>query len=287
MKKYRIAGLLLGIDAKEQFLHKELQDFEVECEEKTDIQVGISVQQDKRDYPKKAVITAKLLQVYEEAERYVVRYEASDCVECYILEKGSRKAHIYLKSEKVVCHTEIMYSIRDSFFFYMQQLGRVAVHSASIVYQGKAWLFSAPAGTGKSTHVQLWKRNEYPVEDFNGDISACYMDNNGQAVAAGLPWCGTSGLYRNDTVPLGGILFLERSCHNEAYATKTMEGVLRLTARCLTPAWSEGQMDRNVNLAMELVKHCTMGVLYCTPQEQAAEVAKEFIDKILEINEKC
>ena len=77
MKKYRIAGLLLGIDAKEQFLHRELQDFEVESEEKPDIWVGISVQQDKRVYPEKVVISAKLLQVYEEAERYVVNLRVS------------------------------------------------------------------------------------------------------------------------------------------------------------------------------------------------------------------
>lgn len=34
---------------------------------------------------------------------------------------------------------------------------RFLMHGASISYEGKAFLFTAPSGTGKSTHIRLWK----------------------------------------------------------------------------------------------------------------------------------
>ena len=36
--------------------------------------------------------------------------------------------------------------------------GMFALHSASLLYLEKAWLFSGPSGMGKSTHTALWKK---------------------------------------------------------------------------------------------------------------------------------
>ena len=32
------------------------------------------------------------------------------------------------------------------------------MHGATIEYKGKAYIFTAPSGTGKSTHIGLWKK---------------------------------------------------------------------------------------------------------------------------------
>ena len=36
------------------------------------------------------------------------------------------------------------------------------LHSSAVVYEEKGYLFSAPSGTGKSTHTQLW------LKEFEG-----------------------------------------------------------------------------------------------------------------------
>ena len=40
----------------------------------------------------------------------------------------------------------------------LPQKNCVLFHGASISYQGQAYLFAAPSGTGKSTHIRLWKK---------------------------------------------------------------------------------------------------------------------------------
>ncbi|KAB5607392.1 hypothetical protein [Bifidobacterium jacchi] len=36
-------------------------------------------------------------------------------------------------------------------------LHRVVFHGATISFAGRAWLFTAPSGTGKTTHIRLWR----------------------------------------------------------------------------------------------------------------------------------
>ena len=48
--------------------------------------------------------------------------------------------------------------------------GAFLVHGAAIAYGGKAYLFTAPSGTGKTTHISLWKKYlGDDVQIVNGD----------------------------------------------------------------------------------------------------------------------
>ena len=59
---------------------------------------------------------------------------------------------------------------REMFILACVSRDRLAIHSAAIIYDDKAYLFSAPSGTGKSTHANLWK-DEYDCEILNGDVA--------------------------------------------------------------------------------------------------------------------
>ena len=45
-------------------------------------------------------------------------------------------------------------------YFYKQivNFNGIMIHSSAVVMDGKAYLFTAPCGTGKSTHIALWKK---------------------------------------------------------------------------------------------------------------------------------
>lgn len=284
MNYYRIAGLLLGIDAR-QPLQPELENFRAEAAQ-PDVAVSFSEEAYKGKYPEKALLTAPMITVYETADRYIIKYNQPSWIECYNAAKNTRTTTIYLMDPLRPADelnedgkNEIMYSIRDTFFFHIQKAGYIAVHSASFIYGGKAWLFSAPSGTGKSTHVDLWKQAGYGIEMLNGDVAVCFV-KDGVAYVAGLPWYGTSGIYKNCIIPLGGILFLERSCHNQIGRLNAFESIIRLNARCLTPNWNQELMGMNLNTIKGLEPFTAMGVLYCRPDMEAAMIAKEFIDSI-------
>lgn len=290
---YCIAGLTLLIDADERYLQMELEEFALMAdsdERKGGPDVTISVLEEEYggNLQGKVILKGSLLTIKEGEDFFLVTYNVPTCVSCYVLSKSKKSAIIYLTKEEVNHETpqnteqleELKYAIRDSFFYYLQQYGRIVVHSASIVYHEKAWLFSAPSGTGKSTHVELWKKSGLKVKDLNGDICVCYVDESGNAMAAGIPWCGTSGIYVNQTVPLGGIIFLQQSCSDIAMPLSNLLGTLHLLARCVTPSWTQKQADLNATIAEKIALKVHLGILYCTKEDSAAVVSKEYIDKL-------
>lgn len=290
---YSIAGITLQIDADERYLQKELKEFALSAispvnEVKPDVIISVSEETYSGEMEGRELLRGSLLTVSEQDRFFLVAFNKPTCVACYELSKSINRAVIYLTDTYANRDTdrnademeELKYSIRDAFFFYLQKYERIVVHSASFVYHDVAWLFSAPSGTGKSTHVELWKKNGVKVQDLNGDLAVCYMDANKNAVAAGIPWCGTSGIYVNRIVPLGGIIFLQRSNTDLIVPLSGLQGTLHLLARCVTPSWTNRQADLNVTIAEKIASKAHLAILYCTKKDSAANVSKEYIDKI-------
>ncbi len=88
------------------------------------------------------------------------------------------------------------------------------LHGSTVAVDGRAYLFTARCGTGKSTHTRLWCR-------VFGDRAVMVNDDKpflkitGDGVwACGSPWSGKHGLDTNIAVPLAGICILERGQEN-------------------------------------------------------------------------
>jgi hypothetical protein len=86
------------------------------------------------------------------------------------------------------------------------------LHSSGVCVDGYAYLFSADPGTGKSTHTGLWQ--EYFGEDkaliINDDKPAIRLVDD-ELFAYGTPWSGKTDKNLNMRVPVGAIVFIERS----------------------------------------------------------------------------
>lgn len=87
------------------------------------------------------------------------------------------------------------------------------IHGAAIAYDGGAYLFCAPSGTGKTTHIRLWLENLPEAYVVNGDKPFLRLTENGVLVC-GSPWCGKENLGTNTMVPLKAVIFMERSERN-------------------------------------------------------------------------
>ena len=181
---------------------------------------------------------------------------------------------------------EIVQSVRDGIFSALRSVAIVAlaqkqgltIHSCTIIWNGKGVLFSAPSGTGKSTHAQLWKQL-YNTSILDGDVTACRMVN-GIPIVYGLPWCGTSGEFINRNVPLRAIVFLEQAKENSIKKLDLRETVIRLTARSFLLPWNNELMNQYLDIVQEIAENTDCYLLNCLPDSDAVELVK----KCLEMN---
>lgn len=97
---------------------------------------------------------------------------------------------------------------------FIEKRGGILMHGAVIGFDGYAYMFTAPSGTGKTTHIMQWKKLYGDrVSVINGD-KPILRDIGGQFMAYGTPWCGKEKLSVNTKAPLKGIALLSRAEEN-------------------------------------------------------------------------
>lgn len=174
---------------------------------------------------------------------------------------------------------KLFHAVRLCFLYLTQLHGMAAIHSASILYRGRAWLFSGPSGTGKSTHTNLW-HDMLNVPLINGDLNLIAVKDHVPTVP-GIPWCGTSGIFDASEHPLGGILLLSQApCDRIEELTDDKKRLL-ISQRFISPFWSEEMMNSNLALADRLSENILICRLHCTPKRTAVDTAKAEIDTYL------
>ena len=86
------------------------------------------------------------------------------------------------------------------------------IHGAVLALHDQAYLFTAPSGIGKSTHVETWLKHCPDAYVINGDKPFLrFFDNGAAPLACGSPWAGKENAYTNVTVPLKSIIIMERA----------------------------------------------------------------------------
>ena len=104
------------------------------------------------------------------------------------------------------------------------------MHGAVVAYKEKAYIFTAPSGTGKTTHVRKWLDNLPDAFVVNGDKP--FIITGDTPMACGSPWCGKERWQTNTQVPLAAIVLMERGEENEIREISFKEafpGLLRQT----------------------------------------------------------
>ena len=95
-------------------------------------------------------------------------------------------------------------------------LHRCLFHAAALVWHGKAWLFAADSGVGKSTQIRHWKElYGDQVQILNGDKPILSFDEDARIMVHPSPWKGKE-VWGDDSLsaPLGGLILLKQGDHN-------------------------------------------------------------------------
>ena len=154
------------------------------------------------------------------------------------------------------------------------QHNRLLIHGASISYKDKAYLFCAPSGTGKSTHIQLWK--EFLGNDVgivNGDKPFVSLENN-VPIIYGTPWAGKENWHRNCSYPLDGVCFLKRGTQNKIRKLESFECLTLLMKQVYIPKDSISA-GKTLDLIDKLIKQVPFYLLECNISEDAVKCSFE------------
>ena len=148
----------------------------------------------------------------------------------------------------------------------LRGFGFFLLHGSTLAMDGKAYLFTAKCGTGKSTHTRLWRQVFGDrVTMLNDDKPFLERTETGITVW-GSPWSGKHGLDTNISAPLAGVCVLERGTENQIRPLNPAEALPLL----------RHQADEKDRIFLEsLVKTVPLWRMQCTKDPAAAHVAWE------------
>ena len=147
------------------------------------------------------------------------------------------------------------------------------LHSSGVVVDNYAYLFSADPGTGKSTHTDLWVKyfGNDRAKIINDDKPAIRMIND-KIYVYGTPWSGKTDQNINMKVPLGAIVFLERSEDNWVKEIEPKEAIPLILQQTIRPREPEVMIELldMLDIVLRRVKLYRLG---CNISEEAVKVS--------------
>ena len=146
------------------------------------------------------------------------------------------------------------------------------LHGSALCMDGEAYIFTAPSGTGKSTHARFWRETFGDRVWMINDDKPMIRLENGKAAVYGTPWDGKHRLSRNASAPLKAIAWLTRDTENNIQRMPKADAFPLLMGQ---GAWSKrGPLKpRAMQLEKELLDAAPFYRLGCNLDPDAARVA--------------
>jgi hypothetical protein len=151
--------------------------------------------------------------------------------------------------------------------------GGFLLHASWIRYGDRAILFTGPSGIGKSTQAALWEKHR-GAELINGDRAAVFPTESGAQVR-GIPYCGSSGVNRNQTMPLAAIVFLSQAPENTLTPLRGARAFRQIWEGCSVNLWNQDDIARATQAVVDTVSAVPVFHLACTPDERAVQLLEE------------
>ncbi len=151
-------------------------------------------------------------------------------------------------------------------------------HSSAIIYNGEAYLFTAPSGTGKSTHTRLWRELLKENAVMLNDDKPLIRKIGNKFIAYGSPWNGKHKLGENLEAPVKAICVIEQAKENKIYKISSKEMLPVVINQTMYPNHLEG-VDKMLNLLEGLLQSVSLYKLECNISLEAAELSFNTLTK--------
>lgn len=148
---------------------------------------------------------------------------------------------------------------------------RFVFHGAAIEYGGNAYLFTAPSGTGKTTHINLWKKHlGDKVKIINGDKPIIHVGDI--STVYGTPWAGKEGYQRNTSAPIAAICIIKQGKINKISRLEKGDAVNHLMRQVYLPQ-DTAALSNTLSLLGKVIENVPVYVLECDISKQAFETS--------------
>ena len=153
----------------------------------------------------------------------------------------------------------------------LPQFDRFVFHGAAIEYDGSAYLFTAPSGTGKTTHINLWRKYlGDKVDIINGDKPIIKV--NETATVYGTPWAGKEGYQRNAQAPIGAICILKQGTTNNITRLEKSAAINHLMRQVYLPH-NPSSLSKTLEVLGSLIESTPVYMLECDISKEAFEAS--------------
>ena len=155
--------------------------------------------------------------------------------------------------------------------------GVLLFHGSALCMDGRAVIFTAPSGTGKSTQARLWRETfGERVRMINDDKPLLRIEENGTVTVCGSPWDGKHHLSSNTSAPLRAVLLVKRSATNRMEPMSPVDAFPILVQQGYLPDDSATRLQV-LALERKILAQIPFFTLYCNQEQDAARIAKRTI----------
>lgn len=153
--------------------------------------------------------------------------------------------------------------------YVLESANGIIFHSSAIMVDGNAYLFTAPSGTGKSTHTRIWR-------EMLGDRAVMVNDDkpiiryvDGAFYVYGTPWNGKHGLGTNCKAKIKAICNIYQAKENKIEKAQVKDILPVLLNQTLRPQ-DLGGMDKLLAILSKLLESVDLYRLGCNISREAA-----------------
>lgn len=277
---FKTGGIVLRIETPEKLDVKEPYSLFVCDDERYDVSVRFQYTDKIEPVCGSPIKETDSVDVYSDIDAFFFYYHVTGEKQYYAVRtvsKDNMKHHDVFIPEiyRGKIWTRLVFSLIN--FDDIASLFNASVfHASFIAYQGRAILFTAPCGTGKSTQAALWEKHQ-GAETINGDKVLIYEDN-GSFFAAGLPFSGSSDICKNRILPVKAIVRLSQAKENTLTRLTGINAYKAVFEGCYHSKWSSDFNKKTADVASGFAVGVPVYHLACLPDESATLVLRDALE---------
>ena len=151
---------------------------------------------------------------------------------------------------------------------YIIDKGGFFLHCSCLKYKDEAIIFTAPSGTGKSTHSALWRRHFGDDVVMINDDKPLVREKDGRFYIYGTPWNGKHSIGNNTSAPIRSVVFLSQAPENKATPISPIDAMALLLQQTVLPS-NKTALSKLLDMLGRLVENIPMYRLGCTISDEA------------------
>lgn len=155
---------------------------------------------------------------------------------------------------------------------------RCLFHGVAICIDGRAWLISAPSGTGKSTQYLRWKEiYGEEVRLICGDKPILEFQSSGDIIVHASPWTGKERWKGSGAAKLAGIVYLEQGESNHICPMPVAEAAVPLYTQFLYQPTGKEEIYRVSSMLDRILQNVPIWKLVNTGDAASARLTHDTI----------